>query len=264
MGINDLPLQYLFDNIKKLISEKGINIIEFGNSVLKKSTRNYIKKKFDLPKELYSHTYRRYNNKGKLITVCDNFLEDGGKYEAYVCTAKKFFTTIGHNYTCIDYNGLDDSLVYDLSKKIDDEFLLNKFDVLIDFGTGEHIGQRSKVQLGGSKVENVNMLDSPQYYLFLNSHNVVKVGGFIYHVLPYTKNWIGHGAYDYNEQFFTELAEANDYKIVFIKRYRYEKGSERLKERPLDVISVLFQKTKDQFMTQQQFNDLNGLRKTGY
>ena len=67
------------------------------------------------------------------------------------------------------------------------------FDIVLNFGTTEHI---------------VNQLNS-----FRVMHNAAKVGGIIFHQLP-SVGWINHGYFCYHKLFFSDLASANNYEIV--------------------------------------------------
>lgn len=67
------------------------------------------------------------------------------------------------------------------------------FDVLLNFGTTEHI---------------VNQLNC-----FQVMHNAVKVGGIFFHQIP-SVGWVGHGYFCYHEGYLTDLATANGYEIV--------------------------------------------------
>ena len=98
--------------------------------------------------------------------------------------------------TSIDLNGMEDSLRVDLRNPIMDEApeLIDKFDVIIDIGTSEHVEY--------------------QYMNFKNLYDMLKVGGIFIHVLPKGGYWEGHCKYKYNFDFFKLLAESNDYEIL--------------------------------------------------
>lgn len=69
----------------------------------------------------------------------------------------------------------------------------NYYDVIINFGTTEHV---------------LNQLNS-----FKIIHDSAKVGGVFYHQLPST-GYLDHGYYCYTPLFFKALAEANGYEIL--------------------------------------------------
>lgn len=93
---------------------------------------------------------------------------------------------------------LGDHPVYASSLKLDlanplPEDMFGKFDILFDFGTGEHIR------------------DQIEYWQ--NCHKLVKENGTRIHVLPPPNTWPGHCKYRYTEKFFNILCESFGYSI---------------------------------------------------
>ena len=126
--------------------------------------------------------------------------------------AKTYFDRMGFNHTSIDIHGEYGSVPFDLSKPITDEKYLNRFDVLTNLGTAEH-------------VEN-------QYECFKNIHNLVKTGGIFIHIVPMSPwerkrkpSGIPYGAknkhcnYYYKNRFAWHLCKANDYFPVSVKTF---------------------------------------------
>ncbi len=109
-------------------------------------------------------------------------------------STKDYFKSIGfRNYKSIDINGAYGSFQFDLNKNIAKTYNFNqKYDLVINNGTGEHVFN--------------------QYALFLNFHNLTKVGGIMLNILPFI-DWINHGFYNFNPIFFADLAASNNYKI---------------------------------------------------
>ncbi len=108
--------------------------------------------------------------------------------------AKQYFESLGIRHISIDLNGEDGALVLDLSKPIQNEELLGRFDVVTNFGTSEH-------------VEN-------QYHCFQNMHDFTKKGGLCIHAIPKIGHWKDHCEYYYDPSFFKKLAQLCDYSIV--------------------------------------------------
>ena len=110
---------------------------------------------------------------------------------------KEFFTSLGFSdYKSIDINGAYESFQFDLNKNISENYNFNnKYDLVINNGTGEHIFN--------------------QYALFLNSHNLTKVSGIMLNIVPFI-DWVNHGFYNFNPIFFADLAASNNYKIIKI------------------------------------------------
>jgi hypothetical protein len=115
--------------------------------------------------------------------------------------AKMWYEERGFLYECIDLNGENNALRYDLSQPFappDD-----KRGLITDFGTSEHVG---------------NGKHEPKafYNCWLNKHNLCAVGGLIVSENPKTGNWPKHGFNYYTEEFYHGLAKANGYEILEI------------------------------------------------
>ena len=80
-----------------------------------------------------------------------------------------------------DFEGAD--IVFDLNENEILEKYKGKFDLVIDGGTLEHVFN--------------------QYNALNNMNALVKVGGYIYHMLPYA-GWGNHSFYNYAPTFFTD------------------------------------------------------------
>jgi len=91
---------------------------------------------------------------------------------------------------CNDYEGC--TIVHDLNKDIPSE-LYNKYDLIYDGGTSEHIFNFPKV------LENYNKM--------------LKVGGRLIHALP-TSNWVDHGFYMFSPILFHDYYSANKWEII--------------------------------------------------
>jgi hypothetical protein len=69
----------------------------------------------------------------------------------------------------------------------------NHFDIILNFGTTEHL---------------INQLNA-----FEVMHEAMQVDGISYHQLP-SVGWIDHGYFNYNGLFIDDLVKANDYEVV--------------------------------------------------
>jgi len=129
--------------------------------------------------------------------------------------AKKYFSDKGIQHTSFDINNKDGAIKVNLCKPLPKEYL-NRFDIITDFGTSEHI-------------EN-------QYQVFCNVHEACRVGGYMIHSLPLVGFWKGHCPHHYQEIFPDNIAKKNFYELVFkeVKPRRREK-----------FINFIFKKTKD-------------------
>jgi len=86
------------------------------------------------------------------------------------------------------------ALHYDLCKPVED---IGKFDFIIDFGTGEHIGN--------------------QYELFRNIHNLCKVNGIILRCNPSIRFAKKHGKYYYTFVFYQKFSQVYNYEIIDVR-----------------------------------------------
>lgn len=133
----------------------------------------------------------------------------------------------------IDLNGKDGAIPLNLDDPVPFVFL-GQFDVVTNYGTIEHVNQ--------------------QYQVFKNTHDMCKRGGLMIHVFPRDGNWPGHCRYYYTEQFAGSLGDACGYETVtsgLLDRGVYE--------RPHNLIAVSYRKTADAFISEERFNEIDGL-----
>ncbi len=52
-----------------------------------------------------------------------------------------------------------------------------------------------------------------QNAVFNNAHNLCKIGGVMFHHLPFTP-WLNHGLFNYNPILFEAMADANQYQLL--------------------------------------------------
>ena len=110
---------------------------------------------------------------------------------------KEYFEARLKSHLSIDLNALRGSIPYDLSKPLPPE-LYGKFDVVTNFGTSEHV--------------------SDQYRVLWNIHQLCRVGGLMYHTIPWlTPRWKGHCTFFYSIAFLEALAEINNYEVLKIE-----------------------------------------------
>ncbi len=138
-------------------------------------------------------------------------------------------------YTCLDLNEENNALNLDLATKLS----LDKYNVVTDFGTSEHVGINGKH-------------DAKAFYnCWLNKHNACEVGGLIISENPKTGNWPGHGFNYVTENFYRKLAEYNGYEILEIGEHPAMNNIEN----GWNIYCVL-RKTQDKFMTLTNFKKL--------
>jgi len=105
----------------------------------------------------------------------------------------------GADAVCIDINGRDNALPYDLSKPIP-KSLHGRFDMVTNFGTLEHV-----------------VADQEQ--AFRNVHALVKPGGVMVHCLPDPETRPWHGVWAYTVEWFQELAKRCNYNVLRCERW---------------------------------------------
>lgn len=107
-------------------------------------------------------------------------------------STKDFYSWAGYTkYVALDLNEKMDAEIYDLNQK---RIGFGHFDLVTNNGTGEHIFSQENV--------------------FWNAHELCIEGGTMLHILPFSP-WVNHGFYNYNPILFRDLAEANNYDIIF-------------------------------------------------
>ena len=109
------------------------------------------------------------------------------------CSAKYFYESLGiKEYQSIDINADYGATVHDLNKPFEDKSKFNKFDIVTDHGSCEHV---------------FNIAEC-----YRTMHNLAKPGGYI---IIAQAVWKGNGYFKFDESFFEGIAAANNYKIIF-------------------------------------------------
>ena len=107
---------------------------------------------------------------------------------------KEFYAAIGlTEYQCIDSDGRNGALVLDLNTDIKAGGFSKTFDLVTNHGTTEHCFN--------------------QHNAFLNIHNLCAKGGIMIHALPF-QGYLNHGFFNYQPDFFMDLARSNDYEML--------------------------------------------------
>ena len=135
-----------------------------------------------------------------LKSLTKNEISEGEKISTRI-----FWERIGvGKYACIDSNGVHGATPFDLNYNLIKKYqFIDKFDLVTNFGTTEHVFN--------------------QLSCFENIHNLCNTNGLILLSLP-LQGWMDHGFYNYHPNFFYALAQANLYKIEKIK-YAYWSGT---------------------------------------
>lgn len=157
-----------------------------------------------IQQSLYLTNCRLDFNGQKMVELGDQTLHLKGyllKKDYHRFLAKEYFERLGFRHTSIDLHGKSGCYPIDLSLPITDKFWLNRFDVLTNCGTSEHVDN--------------------QYECFRNMHNLVKPKGIFISFLactPYEQDKAGvrsqHCKFYYPTFFMTRLCKSNNYKLI--------------------------------------------------
>ena len=109
------------------------------------------------------------------------------------CQSKYFYKALGiKNYECIDINGENGAIVYDLNKPFEDKSKFNKYDIVTDFGSCEHVYNIGEC--------------------YKTVHNLAKKDGYIIIAQATLK---GNGYFKFDQSFFEGIAASNGYNIIY-------------------------------------------------
>jgi len=118
-------------------------------------------------------------------------------------TGKNYFQSLGYNHVSIDINGHDGAEIRDL--RAPDQFtnLYNKFDILTNSGTTEHVEPHHS-----------------QFDCWKILHDCLRPTGLFLHILPDVDeldswgHWKGHCSLYYSDKFFQILSLYCNYEIL--------------------------------------------------
>jgi hypothetical protein len=128
--------------------------------------------------------------------------------------ARELYEELGcSRYVSLDGNGRGTHTV-DLNRKLG-EYNLGVFDLVTDFGTGEHVFNQAQV--------------------WKSVHELTKRGGYIVWDRP-VQGYTDHGFYNTHECLFRDLAAANGYEIVKLLHADAKRGK---------LIRGVYRKTSD-------------------
>ena len=186
MGVKIFDIEDILKFSKEYLDNKlsNLNLLELGEQELKIFNNELDN---NITKNFLEKNPRKYSNKMK------------NRIGIY---CKDFLNSIFNKVSSIDtHTTCKKTLKLNLIDEID---LGEKFDVITNFGTTEHVGEYD------------NILKNTQYQAFKNIHNLLNSKGLVFNVVPakYENNVI-HGAFNYSTQFFEKLAELCNYKILY-------------------------------------------------
>lgn len=117
--------------------------------------------------------------------------------------AKSYFERFGVRHTSIDLNGELGAIALDLSKPIENPDWMGTFDVVTDFGTSEHVGQKLEAL----------------YECRKNVHNFCRVRGLMVFANPKTGHWPRHGYHYFTKAHYEKLAGPCHYALLEVSEH---------------------------------------------
>lgn len=124
------------------------------------------------------------------IAMGSTYGPNGGTNESFI---GELLEQAGMTYLAFDIANGYRTQIFDLNTEAMPRNLAGSFDVVLNFGTTEHV---------------INQLNA-----FRVIHDAVKVGGYIVHELP-TSGYGDHGYFCYTPRFFFDLAGHNEYEVI--------------------------------------------------
>ena len=171
-----------------LFRHGGVNILDIGSSNLYSATpediKGFLRKYAPLAVEGIDEFAARLAQGSGYDPV------HGGRNEAF---AGELFEKAGMQYSAFDIADGYRTTIVDLNRAALPAALRRKFDLVLNFGTTEHI---------------LNQLNC-----FKVIHDATKVGGYIYHSLP-AVGYVDHGYVTYTGRCFFDVAGYNEYELV--------------------------------------------------
>jgi hypothetical protein len=171
--------------VQNTLELHNLGHLKNSKSVLEIGSQELHLKKEDL-KQLF-------DNAGIKSDLVDEYPNLNNWPEKPRCSSKFFYESLGiKEYQCMDMNGDYGAIVHDLNKPFEDRSKFNKFDIVTDHGSCEHV---------------FNIAEC-----YRTMHNLTKLGGYI---IVAQAIWKGNGYFKFDESFFEGIAAANNYKIIF-------------------------------------------------
>lgn len=170
----------IFTDDMKILDIGSSNLYSASEAEIERFLDKYSKRKSDSDREFVS---RLCNGSAYSPGV-------GGTNEVF---AGELFERVGFEYLSLDIAQGYNTKIFDLNRQNLSEEFRGKFDLVMNFGTTEHI---------------INQLNC-----FKVIHEATKGGGYMFHQLP-ASGFSDHGYFTYTGRFFFDLAGHNEYELV--------------------------------------------------
>jgi len=180
MGIAIAAVQNTLEMYKLGYLKNSKSVFEIGSQEL------HLKKE-DL-KQLFDNAALKSDLVDKFPNI-NNWPERPG------CSAKYFYESLGiKEYQSMDINSDHGAIGHDLNKPFEDRSKFNKFDIVTDHGSSEHV---------------FNIAEC-----YKTIHNLTKPGGYII-LSQLIFNRVNHAYFLFDDSFIDQIAAANRYKVIY-------------------------------------------------
>ncbi len=185
MAITTLEYWFLSWIAKKNIAVQNPDIIELGEQHWHGDVS------IELLKNDIQAVVKDKSKQQNLLNNLDIIIAKKDKKKIFDLAKIVYQTFFNYENICaIDLHGTEDALQLDLNQPVE---LDQTFDLVFNFGTGEHI---------------FNV-----YQFFKTIHELTKPGGLMLHVMPF-QGWVDHGFFNFQPTLYWDLAESNNYDVV--------------------------------------------------
>ncbi|MEJ0016637.1 MAG: hypothetical protein WDN25_08735 [Acetobacteraceae bacterium] len=107
--------------------------------------------------------------------------------------SQPFWEALGFAYSALDFDGHRHSYPLDLNRDVVTDELRNRFDLVVNAGTTEHVANQDNA--------------------FKVIHDLTRTGGVMIHDVP-ASGMMTHGLITYTMKFFWHLCRENDYQVL--------------------------------------------------
>ena len=172
-------------SIQNFLELKNLGYLKESNSIIEIGSQELHVNVLDL-KEIF-----------EIAGLDKNLIDDFPNIEKWPfqprCSSKYLYKALGlSDYQSIDLSGDLGAIPHDLNKPFEDKSKFNKFDIVTDYGSCEHV---------------FNIAES-----YKTMHNLAKPGGYL---IIYQQVIKGNGFFTFDESFYEGIAAANGYKIIY-------------------------------------------------
>jgi hypothetical protein len=182
MGMDAIHIKFIIEMAKnKMFDGKIRSVMDFGTLDLQCASKDDDK----VLDELYA-VFGVTRNPASRVKMVDP--------KAKRCQTRDLYEELGFHYDCIDLDGRQKSLPWDLNFATCPPEYCGKYVLTTNFGITEHLlNQGNALSL---------------------MHDLTCVGGYMFHVLPCT-GFYTHGYFHYTPLFYKHLASENNYNIFW-------------------------------------------------